>query len=85
MSGGGPTEQDPLLAFLTLPKDWRLRGIPKAYYIDSKVFEDEDKMGLKSGGQFSPDIEKRIEKNGRVYFVNHEAQTTSWDDPRLSK
>jgi len=79
------TERDPLLAFLTLPKDWRLRGISKAYYIGSKVFEDEDKMGLKPGGQFSPHIEKRIQENGRVYFANHETQTTSWNDPRLSK
>lgn len=77
------TEQDPLLAFLNLPKDWRLRGIPKLYYIGSKAFEDEDKMGLKLGEQISPYIEKRIAKYGRVYFVNHKTRTTSWDDPRL--
>jgi atrophin-1 interacting protein 5 (WW domain-containing E3 ubiquitin protein ligase 1) len=26
--------------------------------------------------------EKRMEPNGRVYFVNHKNRTTQWDDPR---
>ena len=26
--------------------------------------------------------EKRVEPNGRVYFVNHKNRTTQWDDPR---
>jgi len=26
--------------------------------------------------------EKRIEPNGRVYFVNHKNRTTQWEDPR---
>ena len=26
--------------------------------------------------------EKRVEPNGRVYFVNHRNRTTQWEDPR---
>ncbi len=78
------TEQVPLLAFLMLPKDWQLRGVPKAYYIGSEVCKDDDR-GLTPGGHISSYIEKRFNKNGRVYFVNHKARTTSWADPRLSK
>ncbi|CAD5118870.1 DgyrCDS7543 [Dimorphilus gyrociliatus] len=26
--------------------------------------------------------EKRVDQNGRVYFVNHQNRTTQWDDPR---
>ncbi len=26
--------------------------------------------------------EKRVEPNGRVYFVNHKNRTTQWEDPR---
>ena len=79
------TKQVPLLAFLMLPKDWRLRGVPKAYYIGFEVFEDDDEIGLTPGGHLPSYIERRFQKNGRVYFVNHKAQTTSWEDPRLSK
>ena len=27
-------------------------------------------------------LEKRIDNNGRVYFVNHRNRTTQWEDPR---
>lgn len=27
-------------------------------------------------------VEKRIDPNGRVYFVNHKNRTTQWEDPR---
>ena len=26
--------------------------------------------------------EKRVESNGRVYFVNHNTRATQWEDPR---
>lgn len=26
--------------------------------------------------------EKRVDPNGRVYFVNHKNRTTQWEDPR---
>lgn len=26
--------------------------------------------------------EKRVDTNGRVYFVNHKNRTTQWEDPR---
>ena len=33
-------------------------------------------------GQLPDGWEKRMEPNGRVYFVNHKNRTTQWDDPR---
>lgn len=27
-------------------------------------------------------LEKRVDPNGRVYFVNHKNKTTQWEDPR---
>lgn len=79
------TEQLRLRDFLFLPKDWRLRGVPEAHYIGSEVFEDDGTRGLTPGGHLPWYIEKRFNKNGRAYFANHKARTTSWEDPRLLK
>ena len=38
---------------------------------------DEDPLGPLPEGW-----EKRVEPNGRVYFVNHKNRTTQWEDPR---
>ena len=35
-------------------------------------------------GQLPEGWEKRSDKNGRVYFVNHSTRTTQWEDPRVS-
>lgn len=39
--------------------------------------EPEDTLGALPDGW-----EKRVEPNGRVYFVNHKNRTTQWEDPR---
>lgn len=39
--------------------------------------EDSDPLGPLPEGW-----EKRVEPNGRVYFVNHKNRTTQWEDPR---
>lgn len=39
--------------------------------------EENDPLGTLPEGW-----EKRIEPNGRVYFVNHKNRTTQWEDPR---
>ena len=31
---------------------------------------------------FALPLEKRVEQNGRVYFVNHTTRMTQWEDPR---
>lgn len=28
-------------------------------------------------------LEKRVDQNNRVYFVNHKNRTTQWEDPRI--
>jgi len=28
-------------------------------------------------------LEKRVDPNNRVYFVNHKNRTTQWEDPRI--
>lgn len=33
-------------------------------------------------GALPPGWEKRVQNNGRVYFVNHATRTTQWEDPR---
>ena len=38
---------------------------------------DDDPLGPLPDGW-----EKRVEPNGRVYFVNHKNRTTQWEDPR---
>ena len=38
---------------------------------------DDDPLGALPDGW-----EKRVEPNGRVYFVNHKNRTTQWEDPR---
>lgn len=35
-----------------------------------------------SHGPLPDGWEKRVEPNGRVYFVNHKNRTTQWEDPR---
>ena len=38
---------------------------------------EEDTLGRLPDGW-----EKRVEPNGRVYYVNHKNRTTQWEDPR---
>ena len=38
---------------------------------------EEDTLGALPDGW-----EKRVEPNGRVYYVNHKNRTTQWEDPR---
>ena len=38
---------------------------------------DEEALGPLPDGW-----EKRVEPNGRVYYVNHKNRTTQWEDPR---
>ena len=35
-------------------------------------------------GTLPPGWEKRTDKSGRVYFVNHSTRSTQWEDPRVS-
>lgn len=44
----------------------------------TSVVDDEDD-GL---GALPPGWEKRVQPEGRVYFVNHKNRTTQWEDPR---
>ncbi len=37
---------------------------------------------LNTAGPLPDGWEKRVEPNGRVYFVNHKNRTTQWEDPR---
>lgn len=39
--------------------------------------EEEDELGVLPSGW-----EKRVQPEGRVYFVNHKNRTTQWEDPR---
>nr|CAD7199289.1 unnamed protein product [Timema douglasi] len=39
--------------------------------------QEEDSLGPLPGGW-----EKRVQPDGRVYFVNHKNRTTQWEDPR---
>ena len=41
------------------------------------VTSEEDTLGALPDGW-----EKRVEPNGRVYYVNHKNRTTQWEDPR---
>ncbi|VVC44025.1 E3 ubiquitin-protein ligase, SMURF1 type,WW domain,C2 domain,HECT domain [Cinara cedri] len=41
------------------------------------VVEEEDRMGQLPNGW-----EKRIQPDGRCYFVNHKSRITQWEDPR---
>lgn len=39
--------------------------------------QEEDALGALPAGW-----EKRVQPDGRVYFVNHKNRTTQWEDPR---
>lgn len=39
--------------------------------------EEEDALG-----PLPKDWEKRVQPDGRLYFVNHKNRTTQWEDPR---
>jgi atrophin-1 interacting protein 5 (WW domain-containing E3 ubiquitin protein ligase 1) len=39
--------------------------------------QEEDSLGALPAGW-----EKRVQPDGRVYFVNHKNRTTQWEDPR---
>lgn len=41
------------------------------------VVEEEDRMGQLPNGW-----EKRLQPDGRCYFVNHKSRITQWEDPR---
>lgn len=41
------------------------------------VPDDSDTLGPLPAGW-----EKRVQPEGRVYFVNHKNRTTQWEDPR---
>ena len=43
----------------------------------SSTATEEDTLGALPDGW-----EKRVEPNGRVYYVNHKNRTTQWEDPR---
>lgn len=43
----------------------------------SAPVEDDDQLGPLPSGW-----EKRVQPEGRVYFVNHKNRTTQWEDPR---
>ena len=46
-------------------------------YPDQSRASEDDPLGNLPDGW-----EKRVEPNGRVYFVNHKNRTTQWEDPR---
>lgn len=41
--------------------------------------EDTDEGGL---GPLPSGWERRVQPDGRVYYVNHKNRTTQWEDPR---
>jgi atrophin-1 interacting protein 5 (WW domain-containing E3 ubiquitin protein ligase 1) len=41
------------------------------------VLDEEDRMGKLPNGW-----EKRVQPDGRCYFVNHKSRITQWEDPR---
>ena len=45
--------------------------------LPSGTSTEEDTLGALPDGW-----EKRVEPNGRVYYVNHKNRTTQWEDPR---
>lgn len=50
----------------------QIQGVPA-----TPVVEEEDRMGQLPNGW-----EKRVQPDGRCYFVNHKSRITQWEDPR---
>lgn len=44
---------------------------------NAPVTEEEDRMAPLPNGW-----EKRVQPDGRCYFVNHKSRITQWEDPR---
>ncbi|CAH8554166.1 unnamed protein product [Schistosoma turkestanicum] len=40
---------------------------------------------MKDLGPLPPGWEERVHSNGRIFYINHNARTTQWEDPRLER
>lgn len=80
-------KMDSAPAFLRLPKDWRLRGFPRSYYITNEKEEEPNQMPVDEISPFEglpPGWERRSlmhEGVKKVYYVDHNTRTTSWNAP----
>ncbi|CAL8068189.1 unnamed protein product [Calicophoron daubneyi] len=58
---------------------------PLSHTIGGLLKEDADRRAMKDLGPLPPGWEERVHTNGRIFYINHNARTTQWEDPRLER
>ncbi|KAA0193838.1 Neural cell expressed developmentally down-regulated 4 [Fasciolopsis buskii] len=46
---------------------------------------DAERHTMKDLGPLPPGWEERVHTNGRIFYIDHNARTTQWEDPRLER
>ncbi|VDN96105.1 unnamed protein product [Rodentolepis nana] len=53
--------------------------------ITSVMAKDAQRHDMPSLGPLPPGWEERVHTNGRIFYINHNARATQWEDPRLER
>ncbi|TGZ55062.1 hypothetical protein CRM22_010496 [Opisthorchis felineus] len=53
--------------------------------VGSLLKQDAERHSMKDLGPLPPGWEERVHTNGRIFYINHNARTTQWEDPRLER
>ncbi|KAM3187171.1 hypothetical protein ACTXT7_002825 [Hymenolepis weldensis] len=53
--------------------------------IISVMAKDAQRHDMPTLGPLPPGWEERVHTNGRIFYINHNARTTQWEDPRLER
>ncbi|KAF6768571.1 hypothetical protein AHF37_11888 [Paragonimus kellicotti] len=47
--------------------------------------KEAERHSMKDLGPLPPGWEERVHTNGRIFYIDHNARTTQWEDPRLER
>ncbi|KAA3679272.1 E3 ubiquitin-protein ligase NEDD4-like, partial [Paragonimus westermani] len=51
----------------------------------SLLRKEAERHSMKDLGPLPPGWEERVHTNGRIFYIDHNARTTQWEDPRLER
>ncbi|VDP75347.1 unnamed protein product [Echinostoma caproni] len=65
--------------------DPRLQKLSDQPASGSLLKMDAERHTMKDLGPLPPGWEERVHTNGRIFYIDHNARTTQWEDPRLER